>query len=126
MNSTAMHRNSTRYWKGPIFCCSISSDRSIVCAAAKASSRMCSCRPRPARLLLVRDVGRYLVEFLAAVFGDDDGAADIDAMLAETGVGLEGEDHAGLHDRAPLARCRRADEAHAKIEALHVDLGSAG
>src|SRR5580692_8260121 len=92
MNSTAMHRNSTRYWKPPIFCCSIMAERSIVCAATP-SGPVVPCanamvfpffvRGCIARLLLVGDFGRDLVQLFAAVGRHDDRPADVDAMLAE-------------------------------------------
>src|ERR1700680_3303570 len=76
--------------------------------------------------LLMRHRRRDVIELLAAGRGNDHGAADIDPVVANAGVGLEREHHAGHEHRLADARRVGAGVTHAEIDLVQIDLGAAG
>src|SRR5436190_6810330 len=71
--------------------------------------------PRERRLLLVGYARGDVVELLAAGHGHDHGAADIDPMVADAGVRLEGEHHAWLQHGRPRTRRIGAGKTNIKL-----------
>jgi hypothetical protein len=51
--------------------------------------QLCFDRNEDGRLLLVGHARREVIELLATGRGDDDGAADVDPMVADAGIRLE-------------------------------------
>src|ERR1700683_740050 len=76
--------------------------------------------------LLVRHAGRDVIELFADGRRYDHCAADVDPMVADAGVGLEGKHHSRLQHGLALTCRVGADITNIELDLVVVDLRAAG